>query len=159
MLLQNYSKYQIKCLKDIVSQLTDEEYSNLKDGSFSSSIGKHIRHIISFYLMFFDGVKSGNLSYDKRIRAKNIETKTVEAEKKLNEIINELNIKIQDKELNLKLKINNEDLHMVSSMSREMVYLMEHTTHHMAIIRIILDEKAPHIEVDKNFGIAYSTPK
>lgn len=159
MLLQDYSRFQIKSLIDLISQLTDDEYCGLRDCSYGSSIGEHIRHIVSFYLMFFEGIKSGELSYDKRIRAKNIETKVAEAKIKLNEIINELNIKIQDKDLNLKININDESLNLTSNMSRELVYLLEHTTHHMAIIRIIIDEKAPHIEVDKNFGIAYSTPK
>jgi hypothetical protein len=42
---------------------------------------------------------------------------------------------------------------------REMVYLVEHSIHHYALIRIGLQENFPKIIIPENFGIAYSTIK
>ncbi len=42
---------------------------------------------------------------------------------------------------------------------REMVYLVEHSIHHYALIRIGLQENFSDIFIPKNFGVAYSTVK
>ena len=44
-----------------------------------------------------------------------------------------------------------------SSFFRELTYLIEHTIHHLAIIKIGLNEVYPAIEIPKNFGVAHST--
>ena len=69
-----------------------------------------------------------------------------------------------DEDLALKLNISydkaeNKDFHLDTSLQRELVYNIEHAIHHMAIIRIAIEQDFPSIKLDKNFGIAYSTIK
>ena len=42
---------------------------------------------------------------------------------------------------------------------REIVYNIEHAIHHMAIIRIALQHDIPDLELESDFGYAFSTLK
>ena len=44
-----------------------------------------------------------------------------------------------------------------SSVMREVVYTLDHTVHHLAIIKIAIQVELNHIELDQNMGIAPST--
>jgi len=44
-----------------------------------------------------------------------------------------------------------------SNLMRELAYNLEHAIHHMALIRIVLNQQFPDVKVDANFGVAYST--
>jgi hypothetical protein len=46
---------------------------------------------------------------------------------------------------------------IASSLARELVYLIEHTIHHLAIIKIGLNQGYPHLVLPVNLGVAPST--
>jgi hypothetical protein len=44
-----------------------------------------------------------------------------------------------------------------TSYNRELVYNLEHAIHHMAIMKIAVDNAFPQVQMPENFGVAYST--
>jgi len=54
-------------------------------------------------------------------------------------------------------KNNNESFKIKTSLDRELVYNIEHAIHHMAIIRIAIENEFDSVSIDKHFGVAYST--
>lgn len=159
MLLQKFSIKQLDDLKEFILQLDEKEYSDSYDCVYKSSIGSHSRHIIEFYTAFFKGYSSGILCYDKRERDVKLEKEKDKALKKIKKIQKKLNDSFHEKDLILKLKINGESIYMPTTVSRELLYLMEHSTHHLAILRIKIQNIKPDIALAPDFGIAYSTPK
>jgi hypothetical protein len=76
----------------------------------------------------------------------------------LGAIIGKLTFWEEDKMLMLATSYDGEELlEIPTSFNRELVYLIEHTIHHLAIIKIGLNEAFPTIEIPENFGVAYST--
>lgn len=158
-MLNKYSAKQLKQLSELISNLTDEEYSKPMEDTFKSSIGKHTRHIIEFYLAFNKGYKNGLLNYDKRKRDERIEEDREFAIKKLEKLQKKMSKLPNEKSLILKLKVDGQSYFMPTTVAREFLYLMEHTTHHIALIRMGIENISPEKNNFKNLGIAYSTPK
>jgi hypothetical protein len=123
----------------------------------SGTIGAHVRHVIDHYqsLLF----ATNCIDYDARARDNDVETKPVIAITKLNTLIDELNKISTDKIVDVLCSTNSEFeiTPSTSSLRRELVFLHSHTTHHMAIIRILaLSMKLP---ISRDFGKAASTRK
>lgn len=158
-MLNEYSVNQLKDLAKLLDGLTDEEYSQIMETVFKSTVGKHTRHILEFYQVFYKGYKDGMLSYDKRKRNERIETDRKFAIDKLKKLQKRLSKIPDEKNLILKMKVNNQSYFMPTTVAREFLYLMEHTTHHVALIRIGLENLNPEKNRFQDLGVAYSTPK
>ena len=99
------------------------------------------------------------VNYDKRERDLRIETDPDFANDALLRVYHLLNK--PDKALRLELDYSENSpglLSVATNYHRELVYNLEHTIHHMALIRIGIYEVAA-IAVPENFGIAISTIK
>lgn len=148
-------------LLDLLQQLNQEEYALPLPILSGSSVGKHIRHIIEFYQCLLSGKEAGVVDYDHRMRNSNLEQNKQYAEGILGRLLNQLSFSAQDRSLQLAVRY---DDHLPvdyvdTSFSRELVYNVEHTIHHMALIRIGVTAYFPYVNVDEHFGVAYSTIK
>jgi hypothetical protein len=124
-----------------------------------NTIGQHVRHVIEMYQCLESGYLSGEVDYEKRKRDKRIETDKYFASALLEEISQQLGK--ENKTLNL--LIYHDDLpakpeKISTNYYREIAYNLEHTIHHMALIRIGLRELGD-IPVDESYGVASSTLK
>lgn len=153
----------IQIITQLTDLLNDVELSVYKDALrplHYSTTGQHVRHITEFYLCLLQGYETGIVDYDARERNLLIEVDkdfTIEILEKIQKDLTNLNT---DKLLTLKSDFgSNESIKMPTSFFRELTYLIEHTIHHLAIIKIGLNEVYPEIEIPKNFGIAHSTVK
>ena len=151
----------IQIITQLTDLLNDVELSVYKDALrplHYSTTGQHVRHITEFYLCLLQGYETGIVDYDARERNLLIEVDkdfTIEILEKIQKDLTNLN---SDKLLTLKSGFgSNEYIKMPTSFFRELTYLIEHTIHHLAIIKIGLNEVYPEIEIPKNFGIAHST--
>ena len=155
------SKIIINQLIDLCEKLSAKQYSASLQLLMNNSIGKHIRHIVEFYDILKDSCNADSgLSYDTREHCSRTETEKKVAVKRFKDVLNWLN----DIDENLVLKLNvsydkvaNEGFDIDTSLQRELVYNIEHAIHHMAIIRIAIEQEFPDIKLDKHFGVAYST--
>ena len=142
-------------LEFVLHQLSDEEYTQALTIINHQTIGKHVRHIVEFFqcLILADKV----ICYDDRQRELQIETSiefTLNCIQQINDGIDTLDF---DQAIVLKQLINQQTFQVQSSIGRELIYCIDHSIHHFAIIKMVLKECFPSIKIDENFGIAYST--
>jgi hypothetical protein len=142
-----------------LQQLTESEYAQQCKTLRNNTIGQHVRHIIELFQCLEKGYDDGTVNYEKRKRDVLIENDKKTAEKLLNEIYAGLDK--PNKELMLEAcydDISNEQLTLTTNYYREIAYNLEHTIHHMALIRTGISEVS-NISVPENFGVAASTIK
>jgi hypothetical protein len=149
----------IRQLANMLEQLNVQQYSGSLSVLNGSSISQHTRHIIEFYTCLLSGAKNGIIDYDARQRSLLLETDLNYTFETLQNVIEGIE-NIEDINLPLHLAINYgiDDQHFAeTTFLRELVYLIEHSIHHYALIRIGIQENFHGIEIPKNFGVAYST--
>jgi len=142
-----------------LSQLSPPQYSQSCITLFSNTIGQHVRHIIELFQCLENGYESGIVNYEKRKRDTLIETDKDLASGLLLDIHRGLGK--PNKTLTLEACY---DEHVTDSIAietnyyREIAYNLEHTIHHMALIRVGITE-ITNIQLPEDFGVASSTIK
>jgi hypothetical protein len=146
-------------LQQALENLTDHQYTTPVGLLSGSAIGTHVRHIIEFYLELIKGYDSGFVNYDKRKRDHSIESHRWVAMEKLAEIGR--TIVRPDKELVLVANFSaGEDgpVEVKTNYFRELIYNLEHTVHHMALLRVGIGAVSSLV-LPPAFGVAMSTIK
>ena len=144
-------------LREILKNLTDQQYCSPSVVLSNATIGQHLRHTIEFYQELYKGYETGSVNYDKRQRDYRIETERYFALQKIDDIIN--NMCKPDKSLLLVASLSvgyNQQFEFQTNYNRELLYNLEHTVHHMALIRIGIEEISS-MQLPSNFGVAAST--
>lgn len=155
------TKHNIETLIDVetsINILNEQEFTTPIDLLSGSSIGQHIRHIIEFYDCIFKPDSGSVISYDNRKRDVRIETDPYFALQKTDEIKKHLGQITEDKKLIFVGNYStNEQSKTVfpTSLYRELAYALDHTIHHLAIVKIGLS--VLNKQVHENFGVAPST--
>ena len=113
----------------------------------SSSIGTHMRHIIERVYCVLDGQVQGLVDYDARPRDQLLETDPEEAGSALLEIRDKLVTLDNYREYPLQVMESvhqeNPAVAVASNLERELMSLVSHTIHHLAII-VLLARAAGH---------------
>ena len=146
-------------LSETLHLLSDEQYIHPSKTLSNSTIGQHTRHIIEMFICLEDGYKKGIVNYDNRKRDLKIETDKACATGLLKRIYNDLNK--PNKVMILEATYNedsNELMQFHTNYHREIAYNLEHTIHHMALIKVGICELSD-IRVPEGFGVATSTMK
>ena len=157
--LQNAVQQVFLQLSDSLERLDRDQYNYSCKNLSGNTVGQHVRHIIEMFLCLENGYQSGEVDYEKRERDILIETDKNFAASLLKEIIRQVSkenksiylLTYYDAQRDEPEKIN-------SNYFREIAYNLEHTIHHMALIRIGLRELGD-IPVDDSYGVASSTLK
>jgi hypothetical protein len=144
-------------LRDVLVRLGQQSYThfNIKG---RASVGQHVRHTLEFYQCLFEA--NGVVNYDKRRRDILIESSPDHAVAILNGLITIIEEVESGSPLQLHAEmpsVAEQPLVVGSSLSRELLYVLEHSIHHMALIRILIMDQDPDFELDDSFGVAYST--
>ncbi|HRI21201.1 MAG TPA: hypothetical protein PLA68_09600 [Panacibacter sp.] len=159
MQLQQAIKNVFVQLSDTLEQLSEEQYKQPSKILFNATIGQHTRHIIELFMELDNGYETGIVNYEKRKRDYLMETDKTFAASLLHRIYTGLNK--QDKELVLESNYDEQSDEVIaikSNYRREVVYNLEHTVHHMALIRAGITELS-NIDLPQDFGVASSTIK
>ena len=146
-------------LSDSLGLLSSEQYVKPCCRLSGSGIGQHVRHIVEMFQCLNNGYQSGLISYEDRKRDKQIENEKLLAMQLLDGIATGLDK--PDKPLLLLTYYDDEDQDPVkieTNYFREIAYNLEHSIHHMALIRIGLAELS-NIPLEENYGVAFSTIK
>ncbi|HET9278830.1 MAG TPA: hypothetical protein VFN95_11605 [Flavitalea sp.] len=146
-------------LADTLRQITHEEYIKPCNTLFNNTIGQHVRHIIELFQCLEKGYDSNSVNYEKRPRDIAIETNKEFASELLQDIFSKLGR--PNKELVLEACYDEHSTHAITISTnyyREIAYNLEHTIHHMALIRVGITEVSG-IQLSDDFGVASSTVK
>ena len=157
--IKDTSKEVLHQLVELIDELDNEQFARPLSLLSGNTIGKHIRHIIELYDQLLIGYDSGIINYDDRKRDLRTETETNYAIDKLECIIFTCENK-SDKPVQLMLDYSIDNVvndTVNSSYKRELAYNIEHAIHHMAIIKMAVENSFSGIILDKTFGIAPST--
>ncbi|MGB3079955.1 MAG: hypothetical protein WBB31_12800 [Saprospiraceae bacterium] len=126
-----------------------------------STIGQHTRHIIEFYTCLLEqsaGQTDPVINYAQRRRDHQIESQPDHAIGLVNILCTRLNDLVADQNCFLDCTEHGQENLLVSStIGRELVYNIEHTIHHLAIVKIALKATHPKIALPEHFGVAPST--
>lgn len=139
--------------------LTDSQYVYQSQVLSNATIGQHVRHIIEMFICLEDGYAGGVVNYEHRKRDLLIETNRAVAAALLKKIYEGLDK--ENKSLVLQGSYNedsNELIEFGTNYFREIAYNLEHTIHHMALIKVGIKEVSD-IEIPDGFGVASSTIK
>jgi len=152
-------------LQDSLSYLENIDpqiYALPQDILFGASIGQHTRHFVEFYQCLLDQTAgSGTLiNYALRMRDARIEEDPQFAAQKVRELGSRLIAQTENKGCKLVCDehiSSRGEISVDTNIERELIYNIEHTIHHLAIIKIGLHAIAPKIVLPEHFGIAPST--
>jgi hypothetical protein len=159
MLLKNPIQNVFVQLTESLHQLTATQYTQPSKILFNASIGQHVRHVVELFLCLENGYATGVVNYEKRKRDYKIESDKDFAIQLIKDIYHRL------ERPNIDLVMEAEDYEATdgavairSNYYREIAYNLEHTIHHMALIRVGINEVSSMVLPDE-FGVAYSTIK
>jgi hypothetical protein len=142
-----------------LERLSTAEYIQPCNWLQDQSIGQHVRHIIELFQGLELGYSKGLINYDSRKRDRRIETDKALARMLLTEICSSLSK--PNKFLQLETHYDGDSAGstiITTNYYREIAYNLEHAIHHMALIRIGINEVSS-IPVSADFGVASSTIK
>ena len=146
-------------LSESIQQLSDEQYKQPSNILFNATIGQHVRHIIELFICLNQGYETGLVNYEKRKRDYRIETERELAIELLHSIYTSINK--PDKNIMLEVSYDehsNDTIVIHTNYYREIAYNLEHTVHHMALVRVGINEVSS-IELPAGYGVASSTIK
>ena len=146
-------------ITDSLNQLHPDQYIHSCKNLSGNTIGQHVRHIIEMFQCLDAGYLTGEVDYERRKRDKQIETDKDFATNILKEISRQ--ISRENKTLYLLTyydELRDEPEKISTNYYREIAYNLEHTIHHMALIRVGLRELGD-LRVDDSYGVASSTLK
>ncbi|MDD9889734.1 MAG: hypothetical protein OXU30_05255 [Gammaproteobacteria bacterium] len=127
----------------------------------NSTIGAHVRHILERYQCFFAGIQTGVIDYDARKRDKSIESNIEAASFALTSLSRRIKsmdlAKLPGTTMQVRESVHPESplAEIPSTFDRELMGLISHSTHHLAIIALIA--KSQGYQLPEDFGKAAST--
>jgi len=146
-------------LAETIRQLSSAQYVQPCANLVNNTIGQHVRHIIELFQCLENGYAQSAVNYEKRKRDALIENDKEVALQLLQEIYSGL--AKPDKEMVLHASYDEhspEPIAIPTNYYREIAYNLEHTIHHMALIRVGINEVSD-ISLPDDFGVASSTVK
>lgn len=159
MTLQQSAKNIIQQLEDSLVQLSAEQYNQKMDTLSGATIGQHVRHVVEMFVCLQDGYTNGVVNYETRKRDIAIETSKDVAIQLMEDVA--ASLYTHNKELILEAGFDehsNELNKLPTNYFREIAYNLEHAIHHMALIKIGIQEVSD-IQLPESYGVASSTIK
>lgn len=144
----------IEQFKQILSQIPDDCYTRPCTILSGATIGQHTRHIIELYQCLLQGYDLAEISYDKRKRDKQIEQEVNFACQQLVQI--QFTLEQPNKSLRVSYELNGDEESFDSNYFREVMYNLEHTIHHQALIKVAINQFT-NLILPESFGVAPST--
>ncbi len=150
----------LRQLGDLLETLTDEEYTRKPVGVVESSIGGHVRHNLDHIQALLRGLASGRICYDHRERDTDIENDRIAAMDALLQLERDLlafpwHKASQPIILSSLVAPEIPPIMGVTSVDRELAFVVSHTIHHNALIRVMVKLLGANVPAD--FGYAPST--
>lgn len=140
--------------KRILLELPSDCYTQSCSVLSNSTIGQHTRHIIELYLCLLNGYEASDVSYDRRKRDLRIEQELPFAIQQLGYI--QAHLERPNKPIKMSYELGGEENSLDSNYYREVMYNLEHTIHHHALIKVGI-EHFTSLQLPESFGVAPST--
>ena len=159
-MLHSSAKELLKQLDYIIDQCKDSDFSRPLSELSGSTFGQHVRHTLEFFICLYDARNDKRINYDNRKHDNLIETDKKLAQSVVSSICTFLTNNTEDFEIAFEANYTEQegnDQSMKSSFYRELAYNIEHAIHHMALMKIAINQSLQYIQLPKHFGVASST--
>lgn len=148
-------------LKNYLAQITPDQFRQPLPLYNGSSFGEHTRHIIEFYQCLVMQASQGWVSYDLRQRNKQLQEEPLLAIAAIEQVQQQFaSMLLLDSPLMLLINPTTEGdnvQQIASTFYRELLYVLDHAIHHMALIKIGINTLCINIVLPADFGVAPST--
>lgn len=143
----------------LLDRLPEDTYTKETAGQ---RVGAQMRHVLEFYECFLDGLPGLHVDYSARRRDPVIQNDREAAAARARELVDRIAaseevrgdgavwVRAEDADA-----CEADERFVMSSVARELQSLISHTTHHYAIVALVL--RAQAIDVDPEFGVSQST--
>jgi uncharacterized damage-inducible protein DinB len=155
-MIQSQLQNKLISLASLLQQLTDEQYTRKIRHLGEASIGGHCRHIIEIVQCVINGYDTGQVDYIRRYRNTELEINREAATGKIQEVTGLLTKPDQSLDLYVETETGPASSMIRTTYFREIIYAIEHTVHHLALIKVALTDMDLPL-ADDQFGVAYST--
>lgn len=159
-MLHKSAKELLDQLETIITQCKEEDFARPLNELSNSTFGQHIRHTLEFFICLYDARNERLVNYDNRRHDREIETDKKLATSVIASIVSFVDQNTEDFEINFEANYTeNEGANqtMKSSFFRELAYNIEHAIHHMALMKVAINQSLSYIDLPENFGVASST--
>lgn len=151
---------QLRALGSIVENMPDDLFT-AKGGRASGSIGEHVRHSLDHARALLSLGDGEELTYDARLRGTPVETSAGVAAQAILGTCRDLDALTAvplDRPIRLCLieEAGRSAPEVMSTLGRELAFVVQHTIHHCALIALLLERRG--IPTPARFGYAPSTP-
>ncbi len=148
--------------RDLLLALDDRQYTTPCEACFGSTVGAHIRHNLDHFESFAAGLEGGRVDYEARQRDDRVATDRQAALAALERHLGTLRA-CGSCDLGSPLQVREESEEnavgdgtwLVSSLGRELQFLLGHTVHHNALVATIVH--GMELRLPEGFGVAPST--
>ncbi|HEX4823902.1 MAG TPA: hypothetical protein VFV19_06290 [Candidatus Polarisedimenticolaceae bacterium] len=147
--------------EELLERIDDAHYLRTDPLSPGGGISLHMRHCLEFYGCFLRGLPRGRIDYVRRQRGGAVERSRMAALREVRATIAALE-RLEDAAILPTLAVRAEECvddieedWTSSTAAREAQFLASHTTHHFAVVAILL--RSAGIEPPADFGVAPST--
>ena len=162
-MLHNAIKNSLEQVLLVVSIIENLPKKQMTELYAEMSIGRHVRHITDHFLALKNGISNAVVDYNQRNRNSIIETDIPSAKVLIAELIDWMETSSTKTQLLLKpIKVYSEidcfqtvNYSFSSYGEREFLYLINHTIHHIAYIKLLA--KTKNVNLPEYIGIAPST--
>jgi uncharacterized damage-inducible protein DinB len=147
-------------LARVIRPLTTAEFTR-RDRASSGSIGSHVRHCLDHVEALERALVRGVCCYDERVRGTAMEDDPAIACARLKAC--QLRLGALDGELlqtpltlAARITVDGVEVRALTTVAREVTFLISHTIHHAALIGVLLEDRG--YERPSRFGLAPTTP-
>ena len=159
-MLHNSASDLLSQLANIISQCRKNDFSRSLTELSGSTFGQHVRHTLEFFICLFDARNDQLVNYDNRKHDKLIESDKKLALSVITSIQEFLDQNKEDFDISFEANYTQSEGNnqiMRSSFFRELSYNIEHAIHHMALMKVAINQSLDYITLPENFGVASST--
>jgi len=147
-------------LAELIESLSDEQYTRKPVSVVASSIGGHVRHNLDHIESFLNGIQRGLIDYDDRQRGTDVGTSrqaALQAIDRLETCLYAARWEAVRDPLRLSMLVDPQaqPVLVLTSVERELAFVLSHTIHHNSLIGVIAQLMA--VTIPKYFGYAPST--
>jgi len=138
-------------------------YARPLKGVFSGSLGAHYRHVLDHFLCLIEGMRTGEIDYDRRKRNPELETSVDRARLVTESLAREFDSlpeSVFDRDCVVTYCVAYGEAPseaVESNVAREIMFCVGHAIHHYAILKLLCAQVG--VELPYEFGIAPSTLK
>ena len=146
-----------------LGRLSAEVYARPLGGVFTGSLGAHYRHILEHFLCLIEGIRTGEVNYDRRHRDPLLESSFMQARlvtEALMDQFRDLSPDTLQQECLVSYRVaygDGGEEAVPSNVAREIMFCVGHAIHHYAILKLLC--AGAGIDLPYEFGIAPSTLK